>query len=244
MISLKDFSIGYDDRVLIQPATLDLPSEELTALIGRNGSGKSTLLRAIANINKKYQGSIIVAGENPLKELSNKQIAQIISFVNTDRTRIPNMTAFEVVSLGRSPYTDWIGNLSQNDKMIVSESLEKIGMADYSNRTLDTMSDGECQRVMIARALAQDTPIIILDEPTSFLDLPSRYSLVELLLSLAHDSGKTILFSTHELDIAMRLTDNILLLSDERLALMKSASEKAKESVSNAFGLTSTLNYF
>ena len=144
--------------------------------------------------------------------LPPQQLATTVSFVTTERVRIPNLRCEDVVALGRAPYTNWIGRVQEQDKAIVERSLELVGMAAFAGKTMDRMSDGECQRVMIARALAQDTPIILLDEPTSFLDLPNRYELCTLLRRLAHDHRKCILFSTHELDIALSLCDSIALI--------------------------------
>ncbi|MDE5843280.1 MAG: ABC transporter ATP-binding protein [Muribaculaceae bacterium] len=237
MIRLENFSIGYGRKELIQPQSLNIPSGQLTALIGRNGTGKSTMLRALAGLNNAYSGDIYLNEKIESKSMTSIERARTIAFVNTQRTRISNMTCMELVGMGRAPYTDWIGNLSARDNQIVIESLDKIGMSDYASRTIDTLSDGECQRVMIARALAQDTPIIILDEPTSFLDLPSRYSLVDLLHRLAKESGKCILFSTHELDIALRKTDNILLLSDHKLSILPSGKSETAKLVEKCFGL-------
>lgn len=211
MIELRDFSIGYGSRQLLAGVSTRFPGGCLTALIGRNGSGKSTLLRTIAGLNPRYQGDILIDGQN-LRSLSAPQLARRVAFVNTERTRIPNLRCRDVVAIGRAPYTNWIGRMQETDREAVESALEAVGMADYAGRTMDTMSDGECQRVMIARALAQDTPTILLDEPTSFLDIPNRYELVNLLLSLAHDRGKCILFSTHELPLALELCDSIALI--------------------------------
>ena len=137
--------------------------------------------------------------------------------MTTERTRIPNLRCEDVVAIGRAPYTNWIGRMQELDREKVMEAIRLVGMESYARRTMDTMSDGECQRIMIARALAQDTPSILLDEPTSFLDLPSRYELVSLLHSLAHDKGKSILYSTHELGVALRLCDNIALIDNGML---------------------------
>lgn len=216
MIELRNLSIGYGSRTLLMQESTLLRQGELTALIGRNGTGKSTMLRAVAGLNRHYTGDIIIDG-TPLRNLSAAELARRMAFVNTERTRIPNLRCRDVVAMGRAPYTNWIGRLADADEKIIAESLDAIGMADYADRTMDRMSDGECQRVMIARALAQDTPNILLDEPTSFLDLPNRYRLVELLGRLAHTRNKCILFSTHELDIALRRTDRIALLADRRL---------------------------
>ncbi len=216
MIELKNISLGYKNRVLLEDVNTTLTQGKLTALIGRNGTGKSTLLRAIAGLNPQYTGSILLDGHN-LRDLSTAALAKTLAFVSTQRTRIPSMRVVDAVAMGRAPYTNWIGRLQEQDEEIVMRSLKDVGMESFAQRTLDTMSDGECQRVMIARALAQDTPIILLDEPTSFLDMPSRYDLVHLLNRLAHDQAKCILFSTHELDIATEMTDAVALIDPPRL---------------------------
>ncbi len=215
-VALHDLSIGYGDRKLLDHVNARFEKGHLTALIGRNGSGKSTLLRAIAGLNRNYSGEITVGGEDS-KTLDAIRVSRILSLVTTQRTRIPNMTCNEVVSAGRAPYTDWIGRLGEKDRKIVDESIRAVGMEAYAHRTMDTMSDGECQRIMIARALAQTTPVMILDEPTSFLDMPSRYELAELLASLAHTQGKSIIFSTHELDIALEMCDDVALVDNGKL---------------------------
>lgn len=209
-ISLHGLTLAYGRRVLLRDADAVLPQGSITALIGRNGTGKSTLLRAIAGLGTAT-GEIRLCGK-PLAALTALQRASTVSFVTTDKIRIANLACEDVVALGRAPYTNWIGRMQQADRDIVSRSLSLVGMSSFARKTMDRMSDGECQRVMIARALAQDTPIILLDEPTSFLDLPNRYELCTLLRRLAHDHRKCILFSTHELDIALSLCDSIALI--------------------------------
>lgn len=216
MIELHDFSIGYGERTLLCDVNATIGDGKLTALIGRNGSGKSTLLRAIAGLNPQFEGEILLNG-NLSTDLSSERLAKNLAFVSTERTRIPNLRCRDVVAIGRAPYTNWIGRMQKRDREIVEQSLRSVGMADFADKTMDKMSDGECQRVMIARALAQSTPIILLDEPTSFLDLPNRYELCSLLSDLAHNQGKCILFSTHELDIAISLCDNIALIDAPHL---------------------------
>ena len=201
MISISNLNLGFRARTLLAEVSTDFPQRCLTALIGRNGTGKSTLLRALAGLNNRYTGDILIDGSQ-LRDLGRPEMARRLAFVNTERTRIPNLRCRDVVAMGRAPYTNWIGRLSENDALAVDDALRAINMQDYADRTMDRMSDGECQRIMIARALAQDTPNILLDEPTSFLDLPNRYRLVELLGELAHSRNKCIIFSTHELDIA------------------------------------------
>ena len=219
MIELHNFTIGYGEHTLLREINATIEKGKLTALIGRNGTGKSTLLRAIAGLNRHYSGEIILNGYNAVG-LGAEVMAKTLAFVSTERTRIANLRCEDVVAIGRAPYTNWIGRLQDADKEVVMRSLSSVGMAAYVGRTMDKMSDGECQRVMIARALAQSTPIILLDEPTSFLDMPNRYELCNLLAKLAHDEGKCILFSTHELDIALSLTDAIALIDSPHLPCM------------------------
>ena len=208
MIDLKDFSIGFGEKVLLKDVSTNFPSATLTALIGKNGSGKSTLLKAICDLNKNYKGKILINGEN-LRTIPKIKLARLIAYVNTQRPRISNLKCHEVVSLGRSPYTGWHGKISRNDVKIIENAMELVGMSEYNDRDINSLSDGESQKIMIARAIAQDTEIIILDEPTSFLDLPTRYDLAILLKKLTKEKRKTIIFSTHELDIAIKFADNI-----------------------------------
>lgn len=216
MIRLHDFSIGYDERTLLREVNAAIPKGSLTALIGRNGTGKSTLLRAIAGLKRRYAGEILLDGRD-ISDMRADEMAKKLAFVTTERTRIANLRCEDVVAIGRAPYTNWIGRMQDADREIVARSLASVGMSDYALRTMDKMSDGECQRIMIARALAQSTPVILLDEPTSFLDLPNRYELCSLLARLTHDEGKCILFSTHELDIALTLCDSVALIDPPQL---------------------------
>lgn len=234
MTELRDFSIGYRDNRLLERVNASLDSGCLTALIGRNGSGKSTLLRALAGINTRYTGDIIIGGRN-LRKMRPQELARTVAFVNTERTRISNLRCEDVVALGRAPYTNWIGHLQDVDRDIVARSLEAVGMSAFARRSMDTMSDGECQRIMIARALAQDTPVILLDEPTSFLDLPNRYELVALLARLAREQDKCVVFSTHELDIALRFCDSIALFDNPRLICATPAQLKASGDLERIF---------
>ncbi|MDE6200193.1 MAG: ABC transporter ATP-binding protein [Muribaculaceae bacterium] len=235
MIELRNISAGYGNRKLVKDADALFAPSTLTALTGRNGSGKSTLLRAIAGLGKICGGEIAVDGKTTFASAMER--AKSIAFVNTQRVRIANMRCRDLVGLGRAPYTDWAGRLSRHDKAVVEHALATVGMSEYAERTLDTMSDGECQRVMIARALAQDTPNILLDEPTSFLDLPNRHQLMELLGNLAHNQGKTILLSTHELDIALSAADTIALIDTPRLLMLPTSDSTTRTTVATVFGL-------
>lgn len=216
MIQLEALTLGYGQQILLDHVSANLNGGGLIALLGRNGSGKSTLLRATAGLGTIKSGRILLAGKD-LAELQPEELARTVSFVTTEKVRIPNLKCRDVVALGRAPYTNWVGRLQPQDREIVAKSLALLDMSAYAERTMDQMSDGECQRIMIARALTQDTPIILLDEPTSFLDLPNRYELGILLQKLAHKQNKCILFSTHELDIALTLCDSIALIDHPHL---------------------------
>ena len=219
MIQLSNISLAFGERTLIEGATTRFECGEMVALLGRNGTGKSTLLRAIAKLGEVAQGEIIVDGK-AISEIDIRTFARLVAFVNTERIDIDSMRAYDLVAIGRSPYTDWMGRLTKEDREIIERSMQITGVDKLADRMVETLSDGECQRVMIARALAQDSPVILLDEPTAFLDLPNRYELCMLLSRLAHNEGKLIVFSTHELDIALTLADSIALVDTPRLVHM------------------------
>ena len=188
MIELKELTLGYGQRTLLETVNARITGGQLVALLGRNGTGKSTLLRAMMGLEKPQSGEITLQGKN-IASLKPEKLARNISFVTTDKVRIANLRCKDVVALGRAPYTNWIGQLQPEDQKRVDDAMQLVGMSGYAEKTMDKMSDGECQRIMIARALAQDTPVILLDEPTAFLDLPNRYELCSLLARLAHDEG-------------------------------------------------------
>ncbi|MFR9592156.1 MAG: ABC transporter ATP-binding protein [Rikenellaceae bacterium] len=240
MIRLENLTLGYGDKSLIDGVSTEFCRGKLTALIGRNGSGKSTLLRAISALGEILNGKVYL-GDKELSTIEPQDMARLISLVTTERVRIANLRCRDVVALGRAPYTNWIGKMQREDSEIVMQSLESVGMSDYALRTMDRMSDGECQRIMIARALAQQTPIILLDEPTSFLDLPNRYELCTLLAELAHGEDKCILFSTHELDIALALSDSIALVDTPHLHHLATAEMKCSGHIERLFNNQSAL---
>ena len=219
MIQLNNISLAFGERTLIDGATTRFECGEMVALLGRNGTGKSTLLRAMAKLGDIAEGEILVDGKS-IADIDIRTFARLVAFVNTERIDIDSMRAYDLVAIGRSPYTDWMGRLTKEDREIIERSMQITGVDKLADRMVETLSDGECQRVMIARALAQDTSVILLDEPTAFLDLPNRYELCTLLSRLAHDEGKLIIFSTHELDIALSLSDSIALVDTPRLVHM------------------------
>lgn len=234
MIHLNKLTLAHSSRTLLNSADAHFAQGQITALVGRNGAGKSTLLRAIAALESPKSGNIVIAGTN-LSEMSAEQRARHISFVNTQRVRVANLLCRDVVAIGRAPYTNWMGKLQQQDVDIVTKALEAVGMVDFAQRSIDTLSDGEAQRIMIAKALAQQTPIILLDEPTAFLDIPTRFEICRLLQHLAHTQGKTIIFSTHDIDAALPVCDSIAVLEKCDLQLLSVA--KARGVINDLFSL-------
>lgn len=210
---IEHLSIGYGTRTLLSDVTLTLEGGQLVALLGRNGTGKSTLLRALAGLEPCRTGEVWLDGR-PLSTLDAGERSRRVSLVTTEKVAVPHLRVHELVAMGRAPYTNWVGRLSAADEAAIARALELTGMSAYASRPTDSLSDGESQRVMIARALAQDTPLVLLDEPTSFLDLPNRYDLCLLLKRLATESGKLIVFSTHELDIALSVCHTVMLIDN------------------------------
>ena len=214
-IELRHLRTGYTERrrsVVISPdLSLSIRPGEIVMLMGPNGSGKSTLMHTMAGLLPPLAGEVQL-GEKPLSSLTMKEVARQLSLVLTERIPAGNMDVWEVVTIGRYPYTGFRGVLSTEDKRICEEALATCRLTELRERIFDTLSDGEKQRVMIARALAQETPLILLDEPTAHLDLPSRLEVTTMLRTLAHKLGKSILISTHELDLALGWADTIWLL--------------------------------
>lgn len=214
-VTLSSLSIGYrlrgGDKVVAAGINASLHAGELTCLIGANGAGKSTLLKTLAAFLPKLGGSIYIK-DKEVADYTNRELSQLVGVVLTSRPEAENMTAEEVVGLGRTPYTGFWGTLGTDDKRIVTESMEQVGVAHLATRTVTTLSDGERQKVMLAKALAQQTPIIILDEPTAFLDYPSKVDTLLLLTRLSHETGKTVFMSTHDLELALQTANRLWLM--------------------------------
>lgn len=187
---------------------LSLPEATLTLLVGANGSGKSTLLRTLSGAQDPLSGSVSICGRS-LHDIPLRRRARLQALVYTDRTGGGGLTVSELVSLGRQPYTGFIGRLSANDRAVVASSLQAVGIDHKAASYVAALSDGERQKAMIARALAQQTPLIILDEPTAFLDIASRLEIMQLLARLVRDDGKTILLSTHDLSSSIAASDRL-----------------------------------
>lgn len=213
-----DLEIGYRnrDRVFRVMKGLSLKARrgELVALIGRNGTGKSTLLRTLTGLLPSLGGGIMLDG-NTLNSISLSRLPRIVSFVSTEPMAMHNIKVRDVVSLGRFPYTNWIGTLSPADEEAVNSAMEATGLTGLEGRSIDGISDGERQRALIARSLAQDTGLLVMDEPTAFLDLPSRYGIVSLLRKLTREKEKCVIYSTHDLDTAINEADRIWLMTGD-----------------------------
>lgn len=204
-----NLSIGYATRIVASGINMELEAGKLLCLIGENGVGKSTLLRTLAGFQKPISGELLIDGVQ-LQDIPKRELAKKIAVVLTDKLDVLNTTVYELVAMGRMPYTGFFGRLSEADKAIVEDSLKITGVEP--SRKVSNLSDGERQKVMIARALAQQTPYIFLDEPTAFLDYPSKVRTMEMLKKLAHDYNKTILLSTHDLEIALDIADRLVMM--------------------------------
>ncbi|MBK9126147.1 MAG: ABC transporter ATP-binding protein [Chloroflexi bacterium] len=217
-VHLHAVSAGYfqgrkPPTVVVQPFSAALPAGKLVCLIGPNGAGKSTLLRTIAGMQNPVGGRVDLRGSD-IHRMTAAERARQLSVVLTQRTEVGMFTGYALVAMGRHPYTSWNGQLSAHDHAVIRESLQLVGALHLAGRPVNAMSDGERQKIMIARALAQEPDLMILDEPTAYLDLPRRVEVIALLRGLARRTGRTILMSTHDLDLALRTADQLWLIDD------------------------------
>jgi len=220
LIECINLNIGYQEKqhtkIIAQDINLNIPKGKLIALIGENGIGKSTLLKTLTKIQKPLSGSININGVS-IEKLNEQDLAKEISLVLTEKIPSKNLSVYELISLGRQPHTNWIGKLKKQDLFIINEAINKTDLSDVKDRKCHTLSDGQMQRVMIARCLAQNTPLIFLDEPTTHLDLYHRISILKLLKDLSTTTQKTILFSTHEIELALELCDMMIVMKNKTL---------------------------
>ena len=227
-ISTNKLCIGYGEAVIQRDLTFSLQKGEMVCMLGANGCGKSTLLRTLAGLQPALSGEY------------TRSDAKHIALVLTERLSMENTTVHDVVAMGRYPYTSFLGGLSGEDEAIIAQALTQVGFADtkVGETMFNAHSDGEKQRILIAKAIAQQTPIILLDEPTAHLDLPHRILILRLLRQLAHEQGKTVLISTHELDLALALSDRILLITPQKGIQLDTAENlKKTDAFTSAFGM-------
>ena len=249
-ISTNKLCIGYrtasgGEHVVQTDLDFALQQGEMVCMLGPNGCGKSTLLRTLAGLQPPLNGEFSLTAQRSNSETVSHLTAQRskdIALVLTERLSMDNTTVHDVVAMGRYPYTSFLGGLTEADETIINNSLEKVGFENrkskIENSFFNAHSDGEKQRILIAKALAQQTPIILLDEPTAHLDLPHRILILRLLRQLAHEQGKTVLISTHELDLALALSDRILLMTPGKGIQLDTAENlKKADAFTSAFGM-------
>lgn len=217
-ITLHDLSTGYGHRVVARDLWATLSGGTLTCLLGSNGAGKSTLLRTIGGFQPALGGEVLVDG-TPVSRLDTGQMSRLMSVVLTERIDVPGLTVRDLVAMGRAPYTGFWGVLGDDDRRMVDEAMQQVGITALAGRQVCSLSDGERQKAVIAKALAQYTPLILLDEPTAFLDFPSKVDTLRLLSRLAHEMHKAVLLSTHDVQLALQLGDCLWLLASDGLSV-------------------------
>lgn len=227
IISLSQLSVGYSlSHPVISDINLELKSGQLACLIGENGIGKSTLLKTLTGFLPKLVGSLLLDNCD-IESFSQRELARQVSIVLTQKPDVQNLTIEEIIGLGRSPYTGFFGRLRAEDRKVVDDAIATMGIEKLRGRMIQTLSDGERQKVMIAKALAQETPVILLDEPTAFLDFPSKAETFQSLQRMAHERDKLILLSTHDLELAVRFADSLLEVKAGTLKAVSVAEVKA-----------------
>ena len=219
-LQLNHLTTGYGERIVTREISATLEPGELTSLLGPNGVGKSTLLRTLCTFLPPLSGDILLHGKS-ISALSNTQLSKLIGVVLTERPDVQNMKVRDMVGMGRSPYTGFWGRLTAEDNRYVTEAMELAGILDLERRLFSTLSDGERQKVMIAKVLAQQTPVILLDEPTAFLDFPSKVEMLRLLRRLAHEMKKIIFLSTHDVEMALQLSDRLWIMHPGEVVIGK-----------------------
>lgn len=231
VLKLSELTTGYSGRRSSKAITSDINASlrkgEMACLLGPNGSGKSTLLRTLCRFLAPLSGEIELYGKR-IEQYSQHELSRIVGVVLTDKLMVSNMTVRELVEIGRSPYTGFWGRLGKHDTVAIEKAIHLTGIDTLADRQVQTLSDGERQKSLIAKVIAQETPIIILDEPTAFLDYPSKIELMQLLHRLAFNEGKTIFLSTHDVELALQIADSLWLL-DRGLGLKTGTTHRLIE---------------
>jgi iron complex transport system ATP-binding protein len=236
ILHTTNLTIGYQNKSkttpIVENININLQSGKLIGLIGANGIGKSTLLKTITGIIKPIKGKVYI-NETPIENFKPEDLAKALSIVLTEHLPPSNLSVYEIVALGRQPYTNWLGTLSEEDKSKIDEAIILTEINSFQHKKHFEISDGQLQKTLIARALAQDTDLIILDEPTTHLDLVHKVTLLKLLQKLTHETGKTILYSTHDVDLAIQLCDEIVVITENEV-LQNQPCKLIEEGVFNA----------
>ncbi len=210
---LQHLSVGYDDKIVLSDISQTLEAGQMVCMLGSNGAGKSTILRTLAGFQPALSGKVMIGGRD-LTSLSVSERSKTVSVVLTERVEVPYMKVADLALMGRAPYTGFFGKPAREDRIIAREAIEMVGIGSLAERTVDTLSDGERQKALLAKALAQRTPVILLDEPTAFLDFHAKVSILRLLRRLAHELNRIILLSTHDVEMAIQLSDGLWVVQD------------------------------
>ncbi len=218
ILNIENLSIGYiakkQNTIIAADINVTVNQPKFIALLGRNGVGKSTLFRTIASVQPMINGTIFINNKN-ITDYNSVELSKEISVVLTERIPLSNLTVYELIALGRQVYTNWIGTITAHDKLMIENAINQVNIIDLSNKKIDELSDGQYQKVMIARALAQDTSIILLDEPTAHLDIINKVEIFKLLNDLVIKKGKTIIVSSHEIQLCLQFTNDLWLMTEE-----------------------------
>ena len=241
IIEIRDLSTGYstkkEEKIIGAHLNGALHEGDFVCLLGPNGAGKSTLLKTLAGLQPAIHGDVIIQNIL-LANYKPKELSKVVSVVLTDNTKLSGMTVYDVVAMGRSPYTGFWGQLKDSDHAIIEKCMQWVGVSELKDRQMGNLSDGERQKVMIAKSIAQETPIILLDEPTAFLDYPSKVSVMLMLHRLAKSKNKTILLSTHDIENALQISDEIWLLDEEKGLISGIPEDLCKEGCIEDFFVT------
>ncbi|MDR1782664.1 MAG: ABC transporter ATP-binding protein [Dysgonamonadaceae bacterium] len=219
-IEIRNLTAGYrtksGNKQITSNLQAEIPEGRLTCLLGANGVGKSTLLRTLSGFQPPLSGDVLIFGTN-INSFSGKELSRTVGIVLTERISARDLTVRELVSLGRNPYTGFWGRLGKSDERKVSDAIAQINIENLAERTIHTLSDGERQKVLLAKVLSQETPLILLDEPTAFLDFKSKIEIMLLLRRLAHEKGKTVFLTTHDVELALQIADELRLMDADKL---------------------------
>lgn len=221
-IEFRNVSVGYRNRAVLSDVTLNITPGEIYCVFGRNGSGKTTLLKSLAGFIPVLSGDILIGGKDGRK-MNTVERSKVISVVLTDKIRISNMNVLEYVTYGRYPYSDWLGYRKTEDIKIIERAIEMCYLDSYKQRLLEELSDGELQKVKLARALAQDVPVLLLDEMVSHLDLVNKAEIFQLIRDICNSGGKTVLFTSHDIQFALQLAGSFVLVKDGSAGLVKAS---------------------